>query len=162
MRESPPAFLRLAPRNGAGVAALATGIAALVLVLTVVLFPLGGLLGLVAMLLGVVGNARVARWKAFNRGQAISGLLCGALAVLLAAALAARVDGRVAERARELARLDRCLLTAGSSGAAATCGRTFASQLATQRVSEVSGGAGQGMVLGGPVRLVWGLAPAVL
>jgi hypothetical protein len=135
MRESPPAFLRLAPRNGAGVAALAIGIAALVMVLTVVLFPLGGVLGVVAMLLGVVGNARVARWKAFNRGQAIAGLLCGALAVLLAGALAARVDGRVAERARELVRLDRCLLTAGSSRAAASCGRTFASQVATQAMA---------------------------
>jgi hypothetical protein len=135
MRDTPPEFLRLAPRNGAGVAALAIGIAALVLVVTVVLFPLGGVLGLVAMLLGVIGTARVARWKAFNRGQAISGLLCGALAVLLAAALAARVDGRIAERARELARLERCLLTAGSSGAAATCGRTFASKVSTQKAT---------------------------
>jgi hypothetical protein len=138
MRDTPPAFLRLAPRNGAGVAALVIGIAALVLVVTVVLFPLGGVLGLLAMLLGVVGNARVARWKAFNRGQALSGLLCGALAVLLAAALAARVDGRVSERARELVRLERCLLTAGSSGAAANCGRTFASQVASQKSTHPS------------------------
>lgn len=141
MRDTPPAFLRLAPRNGAGVAALAIGIAALVLVVTVVLFPLGGVLGLVAMLLGVIGNARVARWKAFNRGQAITGLLCGALAVLLAAGLAARVDGRITERARDLARLERCLFTAGSGSAAATCGKSFASQVSSQKATAPSASA---------------------
>src|SRR6266704_1474755 len=54
MREPPPPTLRLAPRNGAGVAALAIGLAALTLVLTVMLFPIGGLLGVVALLLSGV------------------------------------------------------------------------------------------------------------
>ncbi|HEX8928034.1 MAG TPA: hypothetical protein VGA45_03890, partial [Actinomycetota bacterium] len=74
MREPAPPLLRLAPRNGAGVAALATGAVALALVATVLLFPVGGVLGMLAMLLGAVGIGRVARWRAFNRGQAVAGL----------------------------------------------------------------------------------------
>jgi hypothetical protein len=125
MREPSPPILRLAPRNGAGVAALTIGMVALVLVLTFLLFPVGGLLGIVAMLLGVAGIGRVARWRAFNRGQAVAGLLLGALALLLAGVLALRLDGPVSKRAGDLARLDRCLLTSGSSRAAADCARAF-------------------------------------
>jgi hypothetical protein len=125
MREPSPPILRLAPRNGAGVAALTIGMVALVLVLTFLLFPVGGLLGIVAMLLGVAGIGRVARWRAFNRGQAVAGLLLGALALLLAGVLVLRLDGPVSKRAGDLARLDRCLLTSGSSRAAADCARAF-------------------------------------
>ncbi len=131
MREPPPPILRLAPRNGAGVAALAFGVTALALVLTFLLFPLGGLLGIVAMLLGATGIARVARWRAFNRGQAVGGLLCGATALLLAAVLALRLDGPVSKRAGELARLDRCLLTAGPVSAIADCARAFTHRIQT-------------------------------
>ncbi|HEX8860108.1 MAG TPA: hypothetical protein VGC06_13655 [Actinomycetes bacterium] len=129
MREPAPPLLRLAPRNGAGVAALATGAAALALVATVLLFPVGGVLGMLAMLLGAVGIGRVARWRAFNRGQAVAGLLLGALAVLLAGVLTARLDGSLSERAGQLARLDRCLLAAGSGRAAASCAAEFAAQV---------------------------------
>ncbi len=126
MREPSSPLLRLAPRNGAGVAALAFGVAALALVLTFLLFPLGGLLGIVAILLGAIGIGRAARWRAFNRGQAVGGLVCGALALLLAAVLALRLDAPVSKRADELARLDRCMVTAGSVSAVADCARTFA------------------------------------
>jgi hypothetical protein len=140
MREPLPPLLRLAPRNGAGVAALTIGAAALVLVATVLLFPIGGVLGIIAMLLGAVGIGRVARWRAFNRGQALAGLLLGAVSVLLAGVLAARLDGPLSERAGDLARLDRCLFTAGSGRAAAGCAAKFA--------REVSGAASSGEVGG--------------
>jgi hypothetical protein len=137
MRESapprepaPPPLLRLAPRNGAGVAALTMGAAALALVATVLLFPVGGVLGILAMLLGAIGISRVARWRAFNRGQAVAGLLLGALAVLLAVVLTARLDGPLSERAGDLARLDRCLFGAGSARAAAGCASGFAREVA--------------------------------
>jgi hypothetical protein len=139
MRE-PPAILRLAPRNGAGVAALAVGAVALALVVTVVLFPVGGLLGILAMLLGAIGVSRVARWRAFNRGQALAGLLLGALALLLAGVLAARLDGSVSKRAGDLARLDRCLFTSGSSRAAADCAAGFARRVTTTTGSGQAGG----------------------
>src|SRR6266508_766668 len=132
MREPAPPMLRLAPRNGAGVAALAIGLVALTLVLTVMLFPVGGLLGVVAMLLGMVGIGRTARWRAFNRGQAVAGLLLGALAL--------RLDGSVSQRAGDLARLDRCLFTSGSSRAAAGCAASFARRVATTTGSGEAGG----------------------
>jgi hypothetical protein len=133
MREpSPPPVLRLAPRNGAGVAALTMGAAALALVATVLLFPVGGVLGILAMLLGAVGISRVARWRAFNRGQAVAGMLLGALAVLLAVVLTARLDGSLSERAGDLARLDRCLFTSGSPRAAADCAADFAAQVGSR------------------------------
>lgn len=140
MREPSSPMLRLAPRNGAGVAALTLGTAALVLVLTVLLFPIGGLLGIVAMLLGVVGVSRVARWRAFNRGQAVAGLLLGALALLLSGVLALRLDGSVPERAGDLARLDRCLFTSRSSRAAADCAMAFARRVVTTTGSREIGG----------------------
>ncbi|HEY5989357.1 MAG TPA: hypothetical protein VIV12_23695 [Streptosporangiaceae bacterium] len=130
MREPSP-MLRLAPRNGAGVAALTLGAVALALVVTVLLFPIGGLLGILAMPLGAIGVSRAARWRAFNRGQAAAGLLLGALALLLAGVLAARLDGSVSQRAGDLARLDRCLFTSGSSRAAAECAVGFARRIAT-------------------------------
>src|SRR6266511_416188 len=132
MREPAPPMLRLAPRNGAGVAALAIGLVALTLVLTVMLFPVGGLLGVVAMLLGMVGIGRTARWRAFNRGQAVAGLLLGVLAL--------RLDGSVSQRAGDLARLDRCLFTSGSSRAAAGCAASFARRVATTTGSGEAGG----------------------
>jgi hypothetical protein len=147
MREPPPTFLRLAPKNGAGVAALTIGAAALVLVLTVLLFPIGGLLGIVAMLLGAIGIGRVASWRAFNRGQAVAGLLLGALALLLAGVLALRLDGSVSKRAGDLARLDRCLFASGSSRAAADCAAAFARRIATTKES----GQVRGHTLQGPV-----------
>jgi hypothetical protein len=143
MREPSPRVLRLAPRNGAGVAALTLGAVGLALVVTVVLFPVGGLLGILAMLLGAIGVIRVARWRAFNRGQAVAGLLLGALALLLAGVLAARLDGPVSERAGDLARLDRCLLTSGSSQAAADCAVAFARRVATTTGSGEAGGRGR-------------------
>lgn len=135
-----PPLLRLAPRNGAGVAALTTGAVALALVVTVVLFPVGGALGILAMLFGTVGVARVIRWRAFNRGQAVTGLLLGALALLLAGVLAARLDGPVSRRAGDLARLDRCLLTSGSARTAADCAAGFAHRVTTDTGSGEAGG----------------------
>jgi hypothetical protein len=125
MREPAPPLLRLAPRNGAGVAALTVGAVALALVATVLLFPVGGVLGMLAMLLGAVGIGRVARWRAFNRGQAV-------VAVLLAVVLVARLDGSLSERAGQLARLDRCLFAAGSGRAAASCAAEFAAQVGSR------------------------------
>lgn len=129
---TPPPLLRLAPRNGAGVAALTMGAAALALVATVLLYPVGGVLGILAMLLGAIGIGRVARWRAFNRGQALAGLLLGALAVLLALVLTARLDGSLSERAGHLARLDRCLFAAGSPRAAAGCAADFATKVSSR------------------------------
>ena len=66
-------------RNGLGVAALIVGIVALVGSFTVV----GGvLLGIVAVVLGLVGRARARRGEATNGGVALAGIIVGAIAII--------------------------------------------------------------------------------
>jgi amino acid transporter len=70
-----------APRNGLGIAALVLAIVGLVLCWTVA----GGvILGLVAVILGIVGRGRVKRGEATNGGVAIAGIVLGVLAIVLA------------------------------------------------------------------------------
>lgn len=70
------------PSNGVGIAALVLGILAFVLAFPV--FPLGGLLGIVAIILGVVGRKKAKRGEATNGGLATAGLALGAIALLIA------------------------------------------------------------------------------
>jgi Domain of unknown function (DUF4190) len=57
-------------------------VVALVLVVLILFSPLGALLGLVAVILGILGIVRVNRVQADNRGQAVAGLVTGALALV--------------------------------------------------------------------------------
>lgn len=68
-----------APRNGLGIAALVVGIVALVGAFSVV----GGiLLGIVAVILGFAGRARVKRGEATNSGTALAGIIVGVVAIV--------------------------------------------------------------------------------
>jgi len=69
------------PRNGLGVAALVLGVASLVAAFSFVLFPLGLLGGLVAVILGVIALSRRITGGATNPGQAWAGTICGILAL---------------------------------------------------------------------------------
>lgn len=70
-------------RNGFGLTALITGTVGLVFgLLPLTGFWLGVLLGLVAIVFGVLGRGRARRGEATNGGQALAGLICGALALL--------------------------------------------------------------------------------
>lgn len=73
---------RPAPKNGVGLAALILGILALLSGF----FVIGGLLGLVAIVLGVIGSRRAKRGLATNRGAAITGIVLGVIGVLLTVA----------------------------------------------------------------------------
>lgn len=66
-------------RNGLGIAALVLGILAL---LTGAI-AIGGLFGLVAIVLGVMGRGRVKRGEADNGGMALAGIILGVLGLLL-------------------------------------------------------------------------------
>ncbi|MBP2368022.1 DUF4190 domain-containing protein [Pseudonocardia parietis] len=66
------------PRNGVGITALVLGIIA---ILTFWLL-IGGLLGVLAVALGIIGVVRAAKGVATNRGVAIGGLVLGVLSVL--------------------------------------------------------------------------------
>lgn len=63
-----------------GVIALILGIAAIPLVCCVYL---GIPLGIAAIVLGWIGKRKAERGEATNRGQAVAGLICGAVAVVL-------------------------------------------------------------------------------
>ena len=73
-------------RNGLGVAALILGLLALLTSITIV----GGiLLGLLAIVLGIVGRGRAKRGEANNGGMAVAGIILGLLGLLIAGALVA-------------------------------------------------------------------------
>lgn len=67
----------VAARNGAGTAALVLGIIGLLLSPVLV----GGVLGVVAVVLAMVGLGRVNRREATNRGSAIAGVVLGLVAI---------------------------------------------------------------------------------
>ena len=81
-RTDPPAGPRY--RNTVGTLALIVGVLSLVVSWTVV----GGIvLGATAVVLGLVGRARVRRGVAANRGTAIAGIVTGAVSIVLAVVL---------------------------------------------------------------------------
>lgn len=78
------------PRNGMGVAALVVAIIALVASCSIA----GGLvLGVVAVILGFVGRARVKRGEADNGGVALTGIVLGFVAIVVSLAFIALYVG---------------------------------------------------------------------
>jgi hypothetical protein len=74
------------PRNGFGIAALVLGLFALVLSWTII----GGIiLGILALIFGLLGRARVKRGEATNGGLSIAGVVLGAIGLLIAIGLVA-------------------------------------------------------------------------
>jgi hypothetical protein len=68
-----------APRNGLGLSALILGVIAILTCWIVI----GGLFGLLAIVLGVLGAGRARRGRATNRGVAITGIVTGAVGLVL-------------------------------------------------------------------------------
>lgn len=84
----PPGYGQPGPRYGGGMAtaALVLGILALVFCWTI----FGGIvLGLIAVVLGIIAARRGGRGQAPDRGRAIAGIVTGALGLLIAVALVA-------------------------------------------------------------------------
>jgi membrane-bound ClpP family serine protease len=113
------------PRNGAGVAALVLGLLGLVLVLLVLLAPLGALLGLLAVVFGIMGISRAGRGEATNRGQAVTGLIAGVLALVLGVVLTVRIGGYLQDHASDVNSLARCLNAASTDQERKACTSTF-------------------------------------
>ncbi|MEV5948479.1 DUF4190 domain-containing protein [Streptomyces sp. NPDC051993] len=71
-----------APQNGFGTAAMVLGIAALVIM--VCTWGVAGIvLGVLALIFGLLGKGRVTRGEANNRGQALAGIIMGAIGIVL-------------------------------------------------------------------------------
>ncbi|WP_447040279.1 DUF4190 domain-containing protein [Streptomyces sp. DSM 118878] len=88
MPGGPPGYgwpaMPMAPSNGIGVAALVLGIISAV---GFCLWPLAIVLGILAMIFGVVGRGKAKRGEATNGGQALAGIICGAAGIVLGSAL---------------------------------------------------------------------------
>ncbi len=107
---NPPA--RTLP-NGMAVASLVLGILGLVLAVVVV----GGVLGLVAVILGAVALGKIKRGEAGGRGMAIAGIVTGGLAMLLAGLLLAAGAVFFARNAEEFSNLADCVAAADNDQA---------------------------------------------
>jgi hypothetical protein len=119
----------LKPRNGAGVAALVLGLLGLVLALLVLPAPLGALLGLLAVIFGIIGISRAGRGDATNRGQAVTGLVCGLLALALGVLLTVRIGNYLQNHASDFNNLARCLNAANTGPERTACTNTFLDQM---------------------------------
>ncbi|MGW3912467.1 DUF4190 domain-containing protein [Streptomyces sp. NPDC005070] len=72
------------PSNGLGTAGLVLGIIAAVLF---IVWPLAIVLGVLAVIFGLIGGAKARRGEATNSGQALAGVICGAVGLVLAVAV---------------------------------------------------------------------------
>jgi hypothetical protein len=108
-------------RNGLGVAALVLGVASLVAAFSFVLFPLGLLGGLVAVILGVIALSRRRTSGATNPGQAWAGTICGVLALVAGIVFSVRVGTFVEHNTSAFTSFDNCIAKAGNRNAVANC-----------------------------------------
>ncbi|MEU7153662.1 DUF4190 domain-containing protein [Streptomyces sp. NPDC045470] len=77
-----PYWAPAGPNNGYGTAALVLGIVGATLCFTMVI---GFLLGVLAIVFGILGRAKAARGEADNGGSALAGVVLGGVALLLSA-----------------------------------------------------------------------------
>jgi hypothetical protein len=117
------------PRNGAGVAALVTGIIALIFAIVIILAPFGLILGIAAVILGIVGVSRVSSGVADNRGQAVTGLVTGALAIFLVIFLGIGIFGLLADNGSAFRRFGTCMRNADTDGEHGQCFRDLGNEL---------------------------------
>jgi hypothetical protein len=76
--------LPLGPSNGMGTAGLVLGIVAAVVFC---LWPLAIVLGILGVIFGVIGRRKARRGEATNPGQALAGIICGAVGIALGAGM---------------------------------------------------------------------------
>ena len=109
------------PRNGLGVSALVLGVASLVAAASFILFPLGLLGGIVAIILGIVALTGAKARGATNSGQAAAGIICGVLALAIAIVFSVRVGTLVARNTSVFTRFDKCIAQANSRSEVSDC-----------------------------------------
>ncbi|MER7405275.1 DUF4190 domain-containing protein [Streptomyces sp. NPDC000070] len=71
------------PSNGMGTTGLVLGIIGVVCSVTFVLWFLGVILGILAIIFGAVGRGKATRGEATNKGAATAGLVCGIIATVI-------------------------------------------------------------------------------
>ena len=120
---SDPTGSYVPPGGGAPARPLPTGMAVASLVLGVLgiltaFFLIGGLLGLIALILGLVALGKIKRGEAGGRGMAIAGIVTGAIALLLSIIVVVSVGAFFAENKDKFSNLAECVEAAGDDQAA--------------------------------------------
>mgnify|MGYP003287506270 CR=1 FL=1 len=116
-------------RNGMGTTALILGVVALVLVVLILFSPLGAFLGLLAVIFGILGIVRVNRGEADNRGQAVTGLVTGAVALLVGLFVAISIGTFFATNVNDFRQFGRCMENARTDQARQACGEQLSRDL---------------------------------
>jgi membrane-bound ClpP family serine protease len=117
------------PRNGMGTAAMVLGILALVLVVLIFFAPLGALLGLLAVIFGILGVLRANRREADNRGQALTGLVTGGVALLVGLLLTIGIGTFFAANVNDFRQFGRCMDRATGQEQRDACARELSRDL---------------------------------
>jgi hypothetical protein len=116
-------------RNGMGTAALVLGVVAVVLVLLLLFSPIGAFLGLLAVLFGILGIMRANRGEADNRGQAVAGLVTGAIALLVGIFFTISIGVWFSTHVNDFNRFGQCIDDASGPDAREQCARQLAGEL---------------------------------
>jgi hypothetical protein len=87
------------------------------------------LLGLVAVVLGIVGLVRANRGEADNRGQAVAGLVTGGLALLLGIVFTISIGTWFATHVNDFQRFGNCMDNAVGAAAREQCARQLSQDL---------------------------------
>lgn len=108
------------PSGAAPTRSLPTGMAVASLVLGILglltsAFLLGGLLGLVAVILGVIALSKIKRGEAGGRGMAVGGIITGILAMLVTILIVATVGAFFANNKDDIDSLTECLNRANNN-----------------------------------------------
>ncbi|MDT8912468.1 DUF4190 domain-containing protein [Amycolatopsis sp. PS_44_ISF1] len=104
----------VAPRNGFGVTALVLGILAIVLCWTV----WGGIvLGVLALIFGILGIKRANRREATNKGAAVAGVVTGVIGLIIGIILAVVVGSIFAIFGDQISSYQDCVNQAGGDQA---------------------------------------------
>ena len=110
-------------RNGLGVAALVLGILSLVFM---ILFPpIGVIVGILAVVFGIIGVRRARRGEATNRGQDLAGGITGGIGLVISVALLAIVGAFIFSHRSEIDTYTRCLQNAHTQHARDVCQTQF-------------------------------------
>jgi O-antigen/teichoic acid export membrane protein len=97
-------------------------VVALVLAVLVIFFPLAGLLGIIAAILGFVGMRRASRNEADNRNHAVAGLVCGLLALVLSITFTVRLTDFIIDHQGDFRRFWSCITNAPTENQQRDCG----------------------------------------
>jgi hypothetical protein len=126
----PPGYPTVGPRrNGMGTTALVLGVVGLVLVVLFLFAPLGAFLGLLAVLFGILGIVRVNQGVADNRGQAVAGLVTGAIALLVGVFLTVSIGTFFSTHVNDFNDFGRCMDDANTPAERDACTRRLSREL---------------------------------